>query len=89
MWLDTEAHLALYRFVRELESAPPVKSVHGLMMGAEMHVWIVLRERSRDARYAVYTAQLKADPEFLLMLHFTESLDAVPKDAARVDRVRI
>ena len=86
---DNEAHLTVYRFVRELACAEAVRSVHSLMVGAEMHVWVVLREHSREARYAVYDAQLRADPEFLLTLHFIDTVDAVPADAERVDRVGV
>lgn len=63
-----------------------VKSVHGLIAGAEVHVWIVLRESSRSARYAVYEAQLKSDPDFLLTLHFTDSINTVPADAERIEQ---
>ncbi len=66
MRADTEAYWALRRFAYELDGVDFVKSIHGLMVGSEMHVWIVLRERTRSARYAAYTAQLKTDPDFLL-----------------------
>ncbi len=81
---DTEAHLALYRLAHELNSASVVKAVHGLMVGSAMHVWVVLRERTREARYDVYAAQLKVDPDFLLTLHFADSANAVPADAEAV-----
>ena len=87
--LDNEAHLTVYRFVRELARPEAVTFVYSLMVGAEMHVWVGLREHDREARYAVYDAQLRADPEFLLTLHFTDTIDAVPADAERVDRVGV
>ena len=61
-----------------------VQSIHGMMVGSKMHVWIVVRENTLATRYVAYTAQLKTDPDFLLRLYFTESLNAVPDDAERV-----
>ena len=84
MRLDNESHLALYRFAHELHGSPFIQSVHGLMLGSEMHVWVVLRERTREARYTVYAAQLMVDPDFLLTLHFADSAKAIPADAEAV-----
>lgn len=86
---ENEAYLTVYRFVRELARSQTVKSIHSLMVGTEMHVWVVLRNNSREARYSVYDAQLRADPEFLLTLHFTDTVDRIPADAERVDRVGV
>jgi len=72
------SHLAWYRFAYGLKGAPFVQPVHGLMLGSERHVSVVLREQTREARHAVYTAQLQVDPDFLLTLHFVESRSAVP-----------
>lgn len=83
----TEAQLALERFVRELASSNIIDSVYGQMIGPEMHAWIVMRERTRAVRYTVYDAQLKADSDFLLTLHFTDSINEVPRDAELVDVV--
>lgn len=85
---DTEGQLALNRFVRELETNNAVGSIYDLMEETELHVWVVLRQASRDARYQVYAAQLATDPDFLLILHFVDSPDAVPSMAHRVDHVR-
>lgn len=75
----------LHQFALELLARDEnVQSIHGMMVGSKMHVWIVVRENTLATRYVAYTTQLKTDPDFLLRLYFTEFLNAVPDDAERV-----
>ncbi len=78
------SHASRQRTAHELNGSPFIQSVHGLMLGPEMHVWVVFRERTREARYTVYAAQLTVDPDFLLILHFADSAKAIPADAEAV-----
>lgn len=50
---DNESHLALYPFTHELNGSSFVQFVHRLMLASEMHVWVVLRQQTREAQYAV------------------------------------
>lgn len=86
---QNEAYFTLHRFAMALSGIDSVKSVHALFTESEVHVWVVLRERVRSARYAVYVAQLKSDPDFLLTLHFTDSSNTVPSDAERIEQAVI
>ena len=82
---DTEAHVALYRFAHALVSLDALDSVYGMMVDTDMHVWVVLHDLSRPQEEAVFDAQIDADPDFLLTIHFTDSHDTVPAAAEKVD----
>ncbi len=51
-----------------------------------MHAWVVMRSLAQGDRHAVFTAQIEADPDFLLVLHLTDSHETVPADAEPIDR---
>jgi len=82
---ETEAQLALYRLARMLATLDPVDALYGFKVGAEMHAWVVMRSLERADRHAVFTAQIETDPDFLLVLHLTDSRETVPADAEQID----
>lgn len=82
---ETEAQLALYRFAQALVPLDVADALYGLKAGAEMHAWVVMRSLAREDRHAVFAAQIEADPDFLLVLHLTDSRETVPADAEPID----
>ncbi|AEJ41413.1 hypothetical protein TPY_3261 [Sulfobacillus acidophilus TPY] len=50
-----------------------------------MHAWVVMRSLARADRLAVFAAQIETDPDFLLVLHLTDSRETVPADAEQID----
>jgi hypothetical protein len=83
---ETEAQLALARLAQALAPLDTVDALYGLKVGAEMHAWVVMRSLARADRHAVFAAQIEADPDFLLVLHLTDSPETVPADAEPIDR---
>jgi hypothetical protein len=52
-----------------------------------MPVWVVFSACAPvSARYASNAAQLKTNPDFLLMRHVIDSQNTVPADAERIEK---
>lgn len=56
-----------------------------MMVDTTMHVWVVLHDLSRPQEEAVFDAQIDTDPDFLLIVHLTDSPHTVPANAEKVD----
>jgi hypothetical protein len=78
---DSEARAALRRLAGALERCPDVESVHGEPCEGDWRAWVVVRTRSWDAELPIFQAHVEVDPDFLLTIHVTDSVDQVPDGA--------